>query len=471
MGSQSPHYREVLKGRKQPPYFEKKSGLPQRARRLGGNGLAQDSAASDSPAMKRILCALAFALLVHACSGAVTIATDRSDALYEVGDKVVFQIEVKAGKDAVEKGAISFTLSEDGKNTIRSGKMALTGAPLTLSGRLSRPGFLQCAVSYSPKGGKPVRALAAAAVSPLKIGVSLPPPADFDAFWKAQKEALAGIPMKATLTEVPGRDMPVFDAQITCVGAPVSGYFAKPKNAKPKGCPIILWVHGAGVRSSSLGNAVTGAAKGMLSMDINAHGIPNGKPAKFYQDLAAGKLRSYRHDGREDRDTVYFKGMFLRLVRAIDFLTAQPEWDGRTVAVVGHSQGGFQALVAGGLDPRVTFIGSGVPAGCDHSGNVVDRIAGWPKLVPLKDGRPDAKILEAARYVDAVNFASRCEAEAIVSVGFIDTVCPPTSCYAAYNQLKGPKRMLNEPAMKHAAPAHIKDAFLKAVLKHASRKP
>ncbi len=419
--------------------------------------------------MKRIFCALAFALLVHACSGAVKIAADRTDALYEVGDEVVFRIEVTAGKKAAEEGAISVTLSEDGKNTIHSEKMQLTGKPLTVSGRLSRPGFLQCAVSYSPQGGKPVRALAAAAVSPLKIGASLPPPEDFDAFWKAQKAALAGIPMKAELTEVPGRDLPVFDVQITCDGAPVSGYFAKPKDAKPKSCPIVLWVHGAGVRSSSLGNAVSGAAKGMLSMDINAHGIPNGKPAKFYKDLSDGKLRSYRHEGRENRDTVYFKGMFLRLVRAIDFLTAQPEWDGRTVAVVGHSQGGYQALVAGGLDSRVTFIGSGVPAGCDHSGAVADRIAGWPKLVPLKDGKPDARILEAARYVDAMNFASRCKAEAIMSVGFIDTVCPPTSCYAAYNQLKGPKRMLNEPAMKHAAPAHIKDAFLNAVLKHADR--
>ncbi len=34
------------------------------------------------------------------------------------------------------------------------------------------------------------------------------------------------------------------------------------------------------------------------------------------------------------------------MIRAIDFLTAQPEWDGRTVIVYGSSQGGFQALAA-----------------------------------------------------------------------------------------------------------------------------
>ncbi len=43
--------------------------------------------------------------------------------------------------------------------------------------------------------------------------------------------------------------------------------------------------------------------------------------------------------------------MFLRLQRAIDLLTARAEWDGKVLAVIGHSQGGGQALVAGGLDP------------------------------------------------------------------------------------------------------------------------
>ena len=188
-----------------------------------------------------------------------------------------------------------------------------------------------------------------------------------------------------------------------------------------------------------------------------------------YKQLAAGKLRGYSHSGKTDRDTVYFKGMFLRIVRALDFLTSQPEWDGRTVAVVGHSQGGAQALVAGGLDPRVTFIGTGVPAMCDHTGATINRINGWPKIVPVVDGKPDSKIQDAVRYYDAVNFASRCKAEAIMSVGFIDGTCPPTTCYAAYNQLKGKKQIVNVPTMGHAAPAPVKDAFLKAVMKHAGR--
>ena len=54
-----------------------------------------------------------------------------------------------------------------------------------------------------------------------------------------------------------------------------------------------------------------------------------------------------------------------------------------------------------------------------------------------------------------------------MSVGFIDRTCPPTSVYAAYNVLKGPKRILTRPAMGHAAPEDIKTEFRQALLKHA----
>jgi cephalosporin-C deacetylase-like acetyl esterase len=60
-------------------------------------------------------------------------------------------------------------------------------------------------------------------------------------------------------------------------------------------------------------------------------------------------------------------------------------------------------------------------------------------------------VSEAARYFDAMNFATRTNADAVVSVGFIDDTCRPTSVYVAYNNLRGPKRIINEPRMTHAS--------------------
>jgi cephalosporin-C deacetylase len=421
------------------------------------------------------LCAAGSAAVFAQAPYSVKVTTDRADALYEVGEQATFNISVWQGDDAVNgDGTLKFVLDDfltsDG---LPRGEAVPGAEPTQVVNGLTQPGFLRCQVTYVPKEGKPVKATASAAFSPEKIGLSLPVPDDFDEFWDDQKRQLALVPLDPTLSAVENADASVecYDVQMPCAGgAPVSGYFAKPTVADAKSLPAILWVHGAGVRGSVLGNAVKGAGAGMLSMDINAHGIPNGKPAAYYSDLSSGRLKNYRFEGRESRDTVYFRGMFLRLVRAIDFLTAQPEWDGKHVIVIGHSQGGGQALVAGGLDPRVTLIATGVPAICDHSGRAAGRINGWPKIVPNdSNGKPDPQILEASRYIDAVNFATRCKADAIMSVGFIDTVCPPSSCFAAYNALLGTKNIITEPLMGHAAPPHIYDAFFARVLKHVAR--
>lgn len=153
--------------------------------------------------------------------------------------------------------------------------------------------------------------------------------------------------------------------------------------------------------------------------------------------------------------------MYLRLLRGIDFLTAQPEWDGRTLIVRGSSQGGGQAIAAAGLDPRVSFIAAGVPAMCDHSGRVIGRASGWPGLVP-KDaaGQPDQKVLEVARYFDAMNLATRAKGEAVFEVGFLDPHCPPTSVYAAFNNWRGKKRIIDQPREGHRFAPGFADAAI-----------
>lgn len=390
--------------------------------------------------------------------------TDKANAIYHIGETATFNIE--ASDTALHE--VMVTLSDDGWKPQPAQKLLLKGGKGSLSIKVTKPGFNLLRVAAGQAS-----AMASAACDPDKIKPSLPIPEDFDRFWAGQKAELAKVPLNFTLNSVPTatKNVNAFDTQIDCLGAPVSGYFGKPKDAKPKTLPAILFVHGAGVGSSNLGSTAWAEREGgMLALDINAHGLPNGRPADFYKEQGAGPLKDYRYVGRSDREKNYFKGMFLRLVRAIDFLTAQPEWDGKTMIVYGSSQGGFQAFAAGALDARVSFICAGVPAGCDHTGTIVDRINGWPKLVSLTDGKPHQAELETARYFDNVNFAQRCHAKgAAVTVGFIDTTCPPTSVYAAYNALTIPKKIhidtlaghKNTPEaskfMQEAALAHVRE--------------
>ncbi len=399
-----------------------------------------------------------FALTASAADPAgyeLSVTLDRPDAIYQVGEAVDYTISLSKDGQPVEVAEVSWTLSKDGVPPNENGSAKLVGGKAKASGKLSEPGFLLCRASFreTPQSA-PITALGGAGIAPLEIPPSLPVPDDFESFWKEQRAKLAAVPAEATLTPdaVSTETLEVFDAQVKCLGAPVSGYYARPKGAAPKSRPAILSVHGAGVGSSNRGSVVRWGNEGALAMDINAHGIPNGKPAEFYKALAEGELKDYRFRGIDDRDSNYFLGMFLRLVRAIDFLTAQPEWNGRDLIVYGSSQGGFQAFAAAGIDERVTVICAGVPAGCDHTGVAVGRVNGWPKFIPsLPATEPDPKVLESVRYFDNVNFAARTHAkEAIVTVGFIDTTCPPTSVYAAYNALPIKKSIFNDVKSGHA---------------------
>ncbi|MEN3944025.1 acetylxylan esterase [Prosthecobacter sp. SYSU 5D2] len=393
--------------------------------------------------------------------------TGRPKAVYEVGETVRFDLEVTEQGKSLSHGKVICILSKDGVEPKREETVEIKNGKASITGTLDEPGFLL--MRFSLPGQKEF-AQAGAAFSPLKIQPSLPVPDDFDAFWTAQKAALAKVEMKSTLTPVKSTvaNVDAFDAQITCLGAPVSGYYGRPKEAKAKSCPAILFVHGAGVGGSSMGILSWSAREGgMLAMDINAHGLPNGKPTEFYDEQAAGALLNYRYQGRDDREKNYFKSMFLRVIRALDFLTAQPEWDGKTLIVYGSSQGGFQAFAAAGLDERVTFFCAGVPAGCDHTGSVVGRINGWPKLVTHIEGKPVEAELQTARYFDNVNFASRAKCQgAAITVGFIDTVCPPTSVYAAYNALTVPKSILTMPLTGHKSSPEASKFMTEAALTH-----
>lgn len=402
------------------------------------------------------------------------VTPDRADALYQSGEVVTFKLELTLDKKPVPDAEVQWTITKDGMPPTTSGKAKLVDGAATVTGKLEEPGFLSCRASFTSVEKKACFGLGGAGVDPLKIKPSQPVPEDFDAFWAEQKKLLATVPVNARLTPVkpPTAGVAAFDLQADSVGAPVSGYFAKPEGAKPKSLPVILTVHGAGVRSSSLGGAAGWAKQNFLALDINAHGLPNGLPDKFYTDLAAGDLKDYRTRGRESRDTVYFRGMFLRLVRALDFLTAQPEWDGKTVVVMGSSQGGYQAIVAAGLDARVTFFAAGVPAGCDHTGVLADRVNGWPKFIPSPSpDKPDPKVIEAVRYYDAMNFATRTKAGAVFTAGFIDTTCPPTSVYAAYNNVSGKKSIHHDPDAGHTSTPKANEAMRKAVQEHVKAQP
>jgi len=381
----------------------------------------------------------------------VHVATDRADAIYKVGEKATFNIELKDQGG----GDMTYALSLDGGEKYDSGPVELKDGKASVTGSLDKPGILRCTVVLRREGQRPIVALAAAAYDPLEIEPTAKMPKDFDKFWKKQKKLLSKIKMDVKLELSPASNDKIEVYRITLAnidGSRVHGYFGKPKGATR--CPAVLTVPAAGVYSITPGWVSGWASQGCIAMGISAHDLPNDQPKEFYEKLKTGDLKGYARFGYEDRDTYYFRRVILGLVRAVDYLTSRPEWDKKHLVINGSSQGGALSLIGAGVDDRITALAANVPAMCDHSGANFGRPSGWPRLVPKgPDGKLDPKILKVSAYYDAVNFA-RCidkKVPAVVGVGLIDGTCPATTVFSAYNVLQGRKQIDIAPLMGHAS--------------------
>lgn len=281
-------------------------------------------------------------------------------------------------------------------------------------------------------------------------------PKDLKRYWKAQRKELRALPMqvKSTPVYVDEKYFQCLDMEINCTGPkPVRGYFAKPTAAKPKSLPIVLYLHAAGVKGSWCRTetwSIMPYAKmgnGTLCFDLNAHGMLNGQPEEYYAGLEEGELKDYYLKGLESKEDIYYRGMYLRIMRTLDFLCSQPEWDGKRILVVGESQGGGQALAAAGLDDRVTAAVVTVPAMCDWGGSLVGRRGGWSQL--FEQPYDKAKMLATLPYYDTAHLLRGCKATIVAEVGLIDFTCPSSSIYAAVNQSKGEKIFYPVPYRAH----------------------
>ena len=82
------------------------------------------------------------------------------------------------------------------------------------------------------------------------------------------------------------------------------------------------------------------AGRGIITLQVGIHGIPVTMEQSVYDSLGAGALANYNTFGLDNRDRYYYRRVYLGCVRANDFLTSHPKWDGATLVVTGGSQGG-----------------------------------------------------------------------------------------------------------------------------------
>ena len=465
---------------------------------------------------KRLCIFLTFMLAIApVLAGMITYkcTVNKRDAVFKPGEKICFTARMlEDGKNVSRPLILRYILYHDHK-VVKDGSIK-ADQDIALETSLDRPGwvFLQLFAVEEYKDGnvakkrevtqtitkngtlRTVKASGGigAMVSPEQITPSMNEPDDFDEFWNNAKKELASVPVKLlesksipqdiiTKANIPNPEKYIFsDIKIQCAGGmPVSGYLTIPKNAKKGSLPAIVTYHGAGVRSANL--HAGDIANNIIVLNVNAHGIENGKPKAFYDDLRknyyfttldAKRQKNYLRWNRDDRNKYYMRGMYLRVLRALEYVKSLPEWDGKHLLVSGTSQGGTQSIVAAALDKDVTFARAGVPGWCDISGVLADRRSGGGNIYSLEEVRANPVLANEASYFDCVFFARRIKCPIYINTGFADTVCAPSSVFAAYNQIPSTtkKHIQTVPDSGHSADHNLGRLAIREYLQSTLKK-
>jgi cephalosporin-C deacetylase len=167
----------------------------------------------------------------------------------------------------------------------------------------------------------------------------------------------------------------------------------------------------------------------------------------------------------------YYTRMFVDAALAVDTareLAGSPE---ARIAVTGGSQGGALALAAAALRAdSVLVCHADVPFLCDIQRAITlapnapfteipEFLAENVELIP--------QALDTLRYIDCALLARRITATTLVSVGLMDDICPPSTVFAAYNEISAAgKEIAVYPYSGHSGPKAHAERQLRHLREH-----
>lgn len=383
---------------------------------------------------------------------------DHADWLYQTGENA--KVEVSFCKYGIPRdGELKYSIGNDMLQPDKHGSVKLkNGRAVINMGTKKTPGFRDMKLSVS-LDGKTYEHHIKVGFSVDKIKPYTQEPQDFRSFWQKNVEELKQVPMSYTKELYKDYctdkiDCYLVKLQNDKMGHSMYGFLFYPKNAQPGKHPVVLCPPGAGIKTikDPMRNKYY-AENGFVRFEVEIHGLDPrissetfGEISRAFNDRNGG----YLANGLENKDIYYMKHVYVGLVRCIDFLTSLPEWDGKNVAVQGGSQGGALAIIAAGLDSRVTQCVANHPALSDMAGYAAKGgTGGYPHFCRQPQILSNKDCLNTLAYFDVVNFARYVKAPTYLTWGYNDVTCPPTTSYAVWNTLKCTKESLLTPINEH----------------------
>ena len=271
-------------------------------------------------------------------------------------------------------------------------------------------------------------------------------PADFDAFWAGTLAETRAYPLNVRFDPVDA-GLPLFDVyDLTYAGYgghPVRGWFIAPKTGA-RSC-VVKYIGYNGGRSFAHEHLLWPATgRAVLVMDTRGQGAGWAVGATADPVGSDPAQAGFMTKGIAAKESYFYRRVFVDAVRAVE--VARGVAGVARVAVCGGSLGGGFALAVGGRVVGLWGVMPDVPYLCDFARSIV--VASRDPYLEiaryLAVHRDKAEVaLNTLSYFDGVHFAVRARAPALFSVALMDTICPPSSIYGAFNAYGGGKEMVS----------------------------
>jgi cephalosporin-C deacetylase len=284
-----------------------------------------------------------------------------------------------------------------------------------------------------------------------------PRPDDFEEYWdravaemKATDPQLEMIPAKF---QAPNAEC--FDLYFTGVrGARVHAKYVRPTIAKEPHPAVVLF-HGYSGNAGDWADKLAYASLGfsVLAMDVRGQG-------GLSEDTGGVKgntLNGHIIRGLDDHpDNFLMRHVFLDTAQLAGIAMGLPEVDPDRVYAAGGSQGGALTIACAALEPRVRKLAPVFPFLCDYrrtwemdlAKDAYQELRNYFRSFDPLHERED-EIFTKLGYIDLQFLAPRIRGEVLMFVGLMDTICPPSTQFAAYNRMTAPKNLVIYPDFGH----------------------
>ena len=284
-----------------------------------------------------------------------------------------------------------------------------------------------------------------------------PRPADFDDFWEKGLSEMARIDPAISLApssfQTPATEC--LNMYFTGVGgARVHAKLLRPRISK-KPHPAILVFHGysgdSGEWSAHLGLASAGYT--VAALDCRGQG----GLSEDTGSVRGGTYRGHIVRGLDDSpEKLLFRQIFLDAAQLAKIVMAMPEVDPDRIGATGASQGGGLTLACASLVPGIKRVAPVYPFLSDYKRvwemdqakeAYFELQAYFRSFDPLHEHEDE--VFTRLGYIDVQHLARRIEGRVMMTIGLMDTICPPSTQFAAYNKIGAEKELRVYPDFGH----------------------